>query len=397
MLTTIIEGTEYDITDFIKTHPGGEMMAQLAVGRDSTYLFWSYHVNQEYARNILKKLPIVSICEETKYSSPEFLFYLQNKIKTLINKKVMRGGMLNRVALWIPLTVILTYLVCFRGWWMISPILGLIMATIGLTIQHDANHGAFSKSSWVNMILGYLLDIIGRSSFMWRLHHNVGHHVHTNNYEKDIDITSAAPLLRLHEREPYKWYHRYQHYYWPAVFLFASIGEFTDITTFVNGRDKQVVIKNRTTLDVLMFVVFKIFHFGLYLIIPTYLFGQWYSFVIMHIVGAYYLSIQFILSHATEDIYNNSNILDSNDWAISQISESSNYSASSKLVNFFTGGLNQQIEHHLFPSISDHHYPFIANVVQKECVKRRINYVTYDSLLDNLKAYVKALKIYSVK
>ena len=122
MLTTTIEGTEYDITNFIKNHPGGEMMAQLAVGRDSTYLFWSYHINQEHAKSVLKKLPIVGICEETKYSSPEFLFHLQNKVRKMIKPSERRGGMLNRILLWIPIVAFLTYLVCFRGLWIFSPV-----------------------------------------------------------------------------------------------------------------------------------------------------------------------------------------------------------------------------------------------------------------------------------
>lgn len=388
---TTIEGKVYDITDFVNKHPGGAMMAQLAVNRDSTYMFWSYHTNQKHARQILDSLPQVGTVD-TKYMKPDFLFYLQSKIRQF--RKKLRGGMNHRLYVWLPLCAVFSYLICI-GYWQVSAILGFIFASIGLTIQHDANHGAFSKNPTINNILGYTLDIMGRSSFMWRLHHNVGHHIYTNEYDKDIDVSNSTPLLRLHEKDTYRWYHAYQHYYWPFVFLFSSIGEYTDITTFIMGKDKHITVLNRTWMDIIMFYLFKILHFTLYFIIPYYYYGQWYSFIIMHVVGNYYLAIQFVISHATENIH--LNLKNYDDWAIKQISESSNWATESKLVNYFTGGLNCQIEHHLFPCISDHHYPDIAHIIQEECKIRNIPYTKYDSIWQNIKSYVALLKVHSTK
>ena len=99
--------------------------------------------------------------------------------------------------------------------------------------------------------------------------------------------------------------------------------------------------------------------------------------------GSTYLAFQFLISHNTNEIYKHKKNLHE-DWAEMQISESSSWCGESKLVNFLTGGLNTQIEHHLFPGLSDYLYPQIRHIVIDECKKRNIIYVKYNSFVENL-------------
>lgn len=99
-----------------------------------------------------------------------------------------------------------------------------------------------------------------------------------------------------------------------------------------------------------------------------------------------------MISHRTKEIEYNK--VKTNDWAELQILESSNWSKDSKFINYITGGLNQQIEHHLFPSLSDYHYPNISKIIEEECKLRKINYNNYDSLYSNFISFYNLFKEY---
>lgn len=399
MLTTVINNKVYDITSFADNgkHPGGKHMIELAIGRDSTYMFWSYHLDQKKATRYLESLPClgeVELDQRVTYYKPDFLFSLQKKILTYLSENSLerRGGLYHRLFFWVPLAAIFTYLVSFCGYWSLSPVLGLVLASFGLCIQHDANHGAFSTNSKFNKYFGYFDDIIGGSSFMWRYQHNVGHHITPNDYNNDPDSSSGDPFLRLNNDAKIYLWNNYQYLYWPILFVSVGPGYFFgDFYNFAMNRYNNVKIYYIGIWDYLEFFFFKILHFSIFFIVPYYRFGQWYSFMLMHIVGGYYLAIQFVISHNTSDII--SGRVQTDDWAIMQISESSNWSTKSKVINFFTGGLNQQIEHHLFPSLCDKLYPEISNIVENECKMMGIPYHSYPDFYSNFISFLKCVKI----
>ena len=77
------------------------------------------------------------------------------------------------------------------------------VAGIGLSVMHDANHGAYSSKSWINSLIGYSLNLIGVSAFNWKIQHNIMHHTYTNIYEHDEDI-SPRGVLRLSPESDWK-------------------------------------------------------------------------------------------------------------------------------------------------------------------------------------------------
>ena len=81
---------------------------------------------------------------------------------------------------------------------------------------------------------------------------------------------------------------------------------------------------------------------------------------------------------------------DARDWGVQQVLTSANWGG--VVGNFMTGGLNLQIEHHMFPAISFMHYPAISRVVRDECAKRGVNYASYDTLPEIISRCVKYMK-----
>src|SRR5689334_7802992 len=80
---------------------------------------------------------------------------------------------------------------------LLSVSVGLAMAGVGFSVMHDANHGGTSSSARVNRLMSFTLDLLGASSFLWRLKHNVMHHAYPNVAGLDPDIEAGSPLLRL--------------------------------------------------------------------------------------------------------------------------------------------------------------------------------------------------------
>jgi fatty acid desaturase (delta-4 desaturase) len=238
--TTIIDGVCYDITEFMHTHPGGAELLLLAVGRDASVLFHSYHRRLATARSALQSLPTVPLesvaapsplfgCKDvvkpllpsTSSSTPHEL--LESPLYTEIREGVnayfrslprgadgkeasSRGGMLLKSAALLFFTAAFYYAVVVQGYWYFTPLLGVLFAMNGLAIQHDANHGAFSRSRIVNQLAGFVDDLIGGSGLMWRHQHVLSHHAYPNDMHWDADTFSNYPLLRLNPALPARWW-----------------------------------------------------------------------------------------------------------------------------------------------------------------------------------------------
>jgi len=283
-------------------------------------------------------------------------------------------------------------------------LLGCTFALIGLNIQHDANHGAASLNSKVNYSLGLLQDWIGGSAIHWRHHHVVLHHIHTNT-EGDPDIR-AKPLLRIHPKDEPDSMNRFQHLYiWPVLSLLGVriiLLEPFDLLTGAFGEndsskvgDTEQRFANATKQDRQIALFLRALFYLRFIILPIIFNPEWNTALCIYVAiaaGSFYLGALFIVSHNFNDVKHH--ISNGNDARQSfmgtQVETSCNWGGT--LAVYLCGGLNYQIEHHLFPGICHMHYPKIAPIVRRKCKELGLTYVHYPSFLSNAQSCFSHLR-----
>lgn len=279
-------------------------------------------------------------------------------------------------------------------------LLGGIVAAIGFNVMHDGAHGSFSKYKWVNSVAAFSLNILGGSSFMWNMKHNIIHHSYTNVEGVDDDI-EIQPWMRMSETQKKYWLHKYQHWYFWFFYciLYLSWMFITDYQKYFSGRIGKIRIKKMHFSDHLVFWGFKIFHLILFMGIPVYTLGfmDWLiGFLVFTTFAGFVLSIVFQLAHTVEHTAfvvpdaETGRIED--EWAIHQVKTTANFATKNKLVSWLVGGLNFQIEHHLFPKISHIHYPAISKIIRKVCEEYGITYIEYPRVRYAIASHINFLK-----
>lgn len=279
-------------------------------------------------------------------------------------------------------------------------LLGTLTAAIGFNIMHDGAHGSFSQKKWLNELAGLSLNVLGANVFMWKTKHNVVHHTFTNIEGMDDDI-NARPFLRLCETQKKYKIHKFQHLYFIFAYslLYIYWIFFTDYKKYFSGKVGEMPIKKMTAADHISFWGFKIFHFGLFVLLPIYFVGfkTWLiGFLIYGLFAGIVLSLVFQLAHTVSDTHfpvpdvQTGKVED--EWAVHQIKTTANFATTNKIVSWFTGGLNFQVEHHLFPHISHIHYPAISQIVKQVCSEYNIPYIEYPKVRMAIASHVAHLK-----
>ena len=405
---TVYRGQAYDLRPFLKRHPGGSWLLTLAIGRDCTALFESTHLRPEVAVAHLQRLPVLDDfpVDQVPATLRPNDSKLYNRIREWVRKEVFPGneaGGKHRTGSEAAAVSIIGFAVFAYAVYLSNPtfltggMLGLAGAWIGLTVQHCGNHGAMSRHAPVNLFMGLLSDLVGGSSMAWRYHHQVSHHIHCNDAPIDEDVHSAFPILRFDAQLPKHWYHKYQHLYMWFVFpLMTMTFHAGDLDLFFSGETKGAVAHGARTWERFSILLGKFVHFGLLLGLPTLFHGNFPN-VLLSAAG--YLAVQSVVLASTFAVSHNVNEAkewpnfseeQKQDWGIQQVLTSANWGG--VIGNFFTGGLNLQIEHHLFPAVSFVHYPAIAKIVKEECELAGVPYGYYATLPEILGRFVQFMK-----
>jgi linoleoyl-CoA desaturase len=287
-------------------------------------------------------------------------------------------------------------------WWAIPEcvLLGGLVSAIGFNVMHDGAHGSFSKYRWVNQFAAFSLNFLGGNSFMWNMKHNVIHHAYTNVDGVDDDL-DARPFLRLCETQKFHKLYRYQHlYFWVAYSLLYLYWVFvSDYKKYFLRRIGPVPLKKMHVSDHLSFWGFKLLHAFLFIALPIYRVGfvDWLvGFLVCCLVAGLVLSLVFQLAHTVE--HTSFPVPDAatgkmeDEWAIHQLKTTANFATKNKLVSWLVGGLNFQIEHHLFPKISHIHYPAISKIIRQACQEYGIVYIEYKRVHHAVASHVAFLK-----
>ena len=284
---------------------------------------------------------------------------------------------------------------------LLCALLGFVFASIGFGVMHDANHGSYSTKPWLNDTLGLTANALGASSFFWKQKHNIIHHTYTNVDGIDDDI-AKSPIIRQCETQKWVPAHKIQHLYLLPIYALSSIFWlfFMDFTKYFTRKIYTTEGWKLTPKNHLIFWITKILYFTFYMIIPAIVwgFGPWLlGFMVLHIVMGITLSLTFQLAHVVENTEFENVALDETKhvetaWAEHEVRTSSNFAMNNPVVSWFVGGLNFQIEHHLFPKVSHVHYPAISKIVMEKCKEFNLPYNKYDTMFGAMASHFRVMK-----
>jgi len=281
-------------------------------------------------------------------------------------------------------------------------LMGFGMSGIGLSIMHDANHGSYSKNKKVNNALGFLINFVGGYHINWKIQHNVLHHSYTNIDGYDDDIRGTY-VFRLSPNQEAKDMYRFQAFYAPFFYAIMTIYWFTakDFLQLKRYRENdllkgQGLSYNKAVADALFH---KIWYVCLFLILPLIMVPlAWWQivlgFLVMHFISGLMLALIFQPAHVIEET--NFYVTDEkgsveNNWAIHQMNTTANFANKSRLFSWFVGGLNYQIEHHLFPHICHVHYRHISPIVKATAAEFNVPYHQHETFFGAVKSHFSLL------
>ena len=315
-----------------------------------------------------------------------------------------------RRAMWLKTAVILLWFATSYGllvfaaqsWWqagLLAVSLGLSMAGIGFSIQHDANHGAYPASRGWRRLLGYTLDLLGTSSYVWRFQHNVQHHTYTNIEHADADI-DVGLIARLSPTQPRRSFHRFQHLYMWAlyalyVFQWLLWSEWRDLIRAKIGENPFPRPHGRELIGLILAkIVALTMWFGPLLIHPVLHYLAATTIVVM-VLGVT-LAVIFQLAHVAEEtafpeLEGNPRVSE-DEWAVHQFETTTNFATGNVPLRWYLGGLTHQVEHHLFPRICHLHYPAIAPIVRETCREFGVVYHEQPTFRSALRSHYRWLK-----
>ena len=290
-----------------------------------------------------------------------------------------------------------------NGWWalLLCVIMGFDLASIGFSVMHDANHGSYSTRPWLNDLLGLSANAMGASSFFWKQKHNIIHHTYTNVDGIDDDI-AKSPIIRQCESQKWVPAHKLQHLYLVPIYALSSIFWlfFMDYTKYFTHRIYTTVAWKMTLKNHIIFWTTKLLYLAFYIILPVMIWGflPWLAgFFLLHATMGLTLSFVFQLAHVVENTEFEHVPLDETKhietaWAEFQVKTTANFAMNNKIISWFVGGLNYQIEHHLFPKVSHVHYPAISKIVIQKCAEYNLPYNQYRTMFGALSSHFRVMK-----
>ncbi len=330
-------------------------------------------------------------------------YFIDNKISRCGGNRILVKALFMLSLYFIPYFLIISGTFSLQADLLLTIIMGVGIAGVGMSVMHDAIHGSFSDHRVFNKIFGASLYILGGNVYNWEVQHNRLHHTYTNIHEVDEDITGKF-LLRLSFQDKKKKIHRFQHVY--AFFLYSLMTlsflwkDFKEIRLF-NQMSKTGLTKPYHRKEIIKLLITKLLYVIFIAVIPMYLleisFGQWLlGFMLMHCTAGLILSTIFQLAHVVEGAdqpYPDPSGCIENAWAIHQLQTTSNFSGSGRLFSWLVGGLDYQIEHHLFPSISHVYYRDISPIVSETASEFGLNYNSKGSFNKALISHIRMLRM----
>jgi len=278
-------------------------------------------------------------------------------------------------------------------------LMGLSVLLTAFNTSHDACHGVAVKSKfWNNFLFQLSFNLQGNNAYVWGKNHNESHHAFTNVEGSDIDVLNN-PLFRMCDTQPLRWFHQYQQWYAPLLYLLYSINWFffRDTLMLFNFSSRTISI-DIPKLEIAKLIFFKFLYIGYMIVLPIYFlpFG-WAVVIAAFLLNHFMVSLLFVgvlgvshvsdfVSHPHPDEDGNMNM----SWAKLQMLTSVDYDSDSVFYNWTLGGFNAHALHHLLPHVCHIHYLDILPIFRSLAKKHGITYMEM-SYKESLKAHFRFL------
>lgn len=281
-----------------------------------------------------------------------------------------------------------------------ASVLALALVGIGFNVQHDGNHGTFSRHPIVNRLAGFTLDLMGASSYFWKDKHNHNHHVYTNIPHEDADI-NLGPMARLSEDHPWFWWHRYQHVYLWLLYTCVHLRYlYSDLQRLFLGKNDGLSAGYPRGADMAWLLGGKAFFFTVAFAVPLmhHAPGRVLAlYVLVSMTMGFIFSVVFQLAHSVDNVEHPAHDEAYKEWAIHQVATTSNFATGSRTATLLLGGLNYQREHHLFPRIAHVHYPALSVIVERVCAEHGVTCRNNVTLADALRSHYRFVRAMGVE
>lgn len=330
-------------------------------------------------------------------------YFKENNISKLANARMKWKTAIILVAFFTPLVLMLVGVVPNPYIQLLLWIfMGIGMAGVGLTIMHDANHGAYSKNQMVNKLLGMTINFAGGYALNWKIQHNVLHHTYTNISDLDQDIDTGK-IMRFSPHQPHFKFQKFQiiyawFFYGIMTFYWVVAKDFIQIASF--NKDELLKAQGKTIgAAIVEIILVKIVYLFTFAFLPLYLmdisFGFWFlCFFAKHFVAGLILALVFQPAHVTMDTQfpepDETGSVENN-WAIHQFRTTANFAPKNKILGWYMGGLNYQVEHHLFPTICHIHYPELSKILKATCEEYGVPYYSQPTFGSAVKSHFQLL------
>ena len=398
-------GKKYNLQDYIIFHPGGETILKNTENEpDITALFETYHAfsRKKYYKTVLDKYEVKESEPEPEPEQIDFDFTNYNKLIERIKTRFPTRESIKAPFNWYLQNgfVLMLYIYTFyHGFFSIttnifnkcafSQIAGLCYISLGFNVFHDASHYAVSISPNMNRFLAKIWASWGLwNNDLWFYHHVVNHHSYTGLDKKDPDLYHLKPFVNktiggkaqlLNNNTGFL---PFITIIFPGYYVGQIIGYFASP---FQQKTFHIRIPKKRYYDIIDICLILLKVYCLY-------YGGIFSTMNYIIALNFWYHINIVMDHDTyETIIENH--YTGKDWLKLQICNSANFLNQSWLWTRFFGGINYQIEHHLFPNMSNVYYPTISPIVQDFCKENGITYIHYDNLWKGYQSYLKMLKV----
>ncbi|CAD5124890.1 DgyrCDS13142 [Dimorphilus gyrociliatus] len=376
----IIDGSVYDVTNFAKRHPGGEKIIQGYAGQDATDAWTAFHIDRSMVSKYMKPLLVGKLEHSTEYKNSK-----RNKIEEDFRKlrqKVEEMGLFKPSVLFFSFILghilVMEAIGIFIMYYYGTGWLPYVIAAIFLTAaqaqagwaQHDYGHLSVLPNSklnhWAHIFVINFLK--GASSDWWNYRH-FNHHSKPNVVKKDPDIRldmffvlgKVIPIEWAKKKKgfmPYQHQHKYFYLILPPLLL----------PLYFNYEIPYYLLSRKRYGDLFWMLTF----FLRYELIFYPLLGFWGTlglFFFVRFIESHWFVWTTQMSHIPMDV----NYDQDDDWVTGQLKSTCNVEPS--LFNdWFSGHLNFQIEHHLFPTMPRHNLIKVKPLVMSLCKKHNIKY-----------------------